>query len=83
MFVFGYTQGFADVENDTTISGLSCIAEVLGILFLGVMDFVDICTLAAKLDDAESSTNDHMQNKDANTEALFYVATPSQGSGLF
>lgn len=83
VFVFGYTQGFADVDNDTTISGLSCIAEVLGILFLGVMDFVDICTLAAKLDDAESSTNDHMQTKDANPETLFYVATPSPGGSLF
>lgn len=83
VLVFGYTQGFADVDNDTTVSGLSCIAEVLGILFLGVMDFVDICTLAAKLDDAESSTINHMQTKDANAETLFYVATPSLGGGLF
>ena len=83
MIVFAYTQGFEDVENDTTISGLSCISEVLGILFLGVMDFVDIFTLAAKLDRAEWTKIASTQNKDGNAQTLFYFAPSQQNEDLF
>jgi MFS family permease len=83
VFVFAYTQGFADVQNDTTMSGLSCISEVLGILFLGVMDFVDIFTLAAKLDEAECTKIASTQNKDGDDQTLFFLQAPKQTDSLF
>lgn len=76
--IFAFTQFFADIDNNS-VHELSCVAEVCGICFLGLMDLVDIKTLGEEIDikTMRDEVNSKTNQMWLNTPSVYYFKDAS------